>query len=1245
MVLSIPCLQAFVEPVSQCLATARLSDALVILGQSAQGQPDQGQPDKALTTEARERLVLLDEHGYPIGWVSAQRLVQHMVASGLLKQVSGASDDRPEPAADLSLLAIRPSIVEPLRVLAADLAIDAVLPHLEKEPQACYAIVSAEGRFLGLFDRSRLLPFLATHFLATHPTRSTHANGGTTSVPAAEQSALSQLLLSPLRELLEHLPLPVMLQTRDGQVLAQNSIWRTQISELLDPGWLRQEVATLLDMPLVEPSVVVPQPSEQALWSSLDASTIGTTQRHVWVAPPLESPTALEALTGATKPERHYLNNALNATSLNAANPNAANPNAANLNAADWNGESLDRDSTAAEGASLKASSCQLGAKPGTCICVCPLKDGQELVLQFVRIPLGILSSQSIMSLGDRAQTLATDIETQLNRNSDSPSQLFRLAALLSTFHDSMPTPQAPASQTQNTSDRSAVARSEVDRDAVDRDAVDRHEIEHSEGAASDLLAPASEELWLILAQDVTEQQQLARELTAKNADLVQLNRLKDEFLACISHELRTPLTAVLGLSSLLKDQTLGALNPRQIHYAQLIYKSGRHLMAVVNDILDLTRMETGQLELVLEAVDLGTVCQRAFEQAQQLRLQELSQTELEPAQPAFSLALEPGLGLVMADEQRLRQILVYLLSNALKFTEPHDPIGLKVGRWGGWIALTVWDTGIGIPAEKQHLIFQKFQQLENPLTRRFEGTGLGLVLTQRLARLHGGDVTFISKEGEGSQFTILLPPNLPQTHRASPHAVSEPSTREDVLASQVSGRSHGVQPLAPHIMAGGSPLLPTGGYAMSVSALQRNQLVLIVEAVPPLIGALSDELTGFGYRVVIARSGTEALEKARRLQPCIIFLNPVLPLLSGWDVLTLLKSSSETQQMPVVVMATKVDEEQARQRQADSLLSLPIQPRALQKCLQQLVVDRQEAKLNPLPVAVLTVLRLSPGIWSNQQQPLPTVDLNALLHSCQYRVLEADDLEQAELLARVWKPNVVLLDGSLADGATYFRHYCQHIFLASLPLVTIDQVTSQVANQAGGLLVFPCLSTPDALCAIDPGIATSALLQVIQIAAGYAWRPLILALDALTLPMSLETQLPHAALQRGLNSLPKETEWLQALVQYLHTADLRGLVGRSWQEVLQQLESHSVDVLIICWTDAIAQSFTVPMLAALQQLTKRPPILVLDHRSHQATAAAASSLPLPDALGQIATQVLPASLPMPELLNQIHQAIKVGKR
>lgn len=456
---------------------------------------------------------------------------------------------------------------------------------------------------------------------------------------------------------------------------------------------------------------------------------------------------------------------------------------------------------------------------------------------------------------------------------------------------------------------------------------------------------PLSTDLWLLLATDVTEQQQIASELAAKNADLVQLNRLKDEFLSCISHELKTPITAILGLSTLLKDQALGALNERQARYARLIHQSGRHLMLVVNDIFDLTRMETGQLKLTLEPVQIATVCDRAIEQARAIQSKTSQPSKAGEALASsapdhrFTLLIEPGLDTLVADELRLRQMLVQLLSNAFKFTQSGGEIGLRVSRWEGWIAFTVWDTGIGIPEQKQHLIFQKFQQLENPLIRKFEGTGLGLVLTRALARLHGGDVTFLSKEGEGSQFTLLLPPSPPQKvalEQESRRAISEQGSRGAWEQSAPIPTSH-----------------------------HRNRLVLVVEAAPQFIENLTEQLTGLGYRVVIARSGTEALEKARRLQPRAVFLNPLLPLLSGWDVLTLLKSDAATCQIPVIVTATRAEKEQAFSNRADEFLSLPVQQQVLQQILARFcdIAPASESCKDVSPRAdtdtPLTILRL----------------------------------------------------------------------------------------------------------------------------------------------------------------------------------------------------------------------------------------------------------------------------------------------
>lgn len=729
---------------------------------------------------------------------------------------------------------------------------------------------------------------------------------------------------------------------------------------------------------------------------------------------------------------------------------------------------------------------------------------------------------------------------------------------------------------------------------------------------------PLSDNLILVMGQDVTEEHLVAKELAAKNADLIHLNRLKDEFLSCISHELKTPLTAVLGLSSLLKDKLLGELNDRQTRYAKLIHKSGRHLMTIVNDILDLTRMETGQLELIPEPVEIAATCKKAFEQAKQLQQQE----EKSPAQPSqtngeanaefsaqieFTLEIEPGLSYLIADELRLRQMLVNLLSNALKFTEAGGKIGLKVNVWEGWLAFTVWDTGIGIPADKQHLIFQKFQQLESTMTRRFQGTGLGLVLTQRLARLHGGDVSFISSENQGSQFTLLLPPNPPRN-----------STEES------SGRT-----------AAEAEFL-TPKYQTPI-ANSRSRLVLIVEAVPKYIEDLTNVLSGLGYQVIVARSGTEALEKARRFSPEAIFLNPLLPLLSGWDVLTLLKSDPDTRSIPAIVTATRGEKERASVNRAEGFLSLPVEEPALRRLLDS--IARPDANTSKVRSS-LTVLWLSPQNSSSQGSAL-------LLNPTYCRVLEADDLGQAELVARIWRPDAIVLDSTsqLQNPLAFIEQLSRSRNLGSLPLVTLDPATTQLANQVKGLSVFPCLAGGSS---DGTGLVASALWQVIQVAAGMSWKPSILFADISSLPDlnrpavgnpsgELENRDQSTAAEMPIPGSKFSTPNFQALIQYIQTAGFRGSIAQSWTEVLQQLQYQSVDLVLLCLQDAPSESSAMlQALSNLRQMSVKLPILVWDYRS----AVNSESEAIDFLLQEISAKILPSYLSAEQLLDKIQQTL-----
>lgn len=816
---------------------------------------------------------------------------------------------------------------------------------------------------------------------------------------------------------------------------------------------------------------------------------------------------------------------------------------------------------------------CQLGSQPDTYICVYPMPNNQERVWQFTRQRLNPEAQPSNL------YPAASSVKTHFDANSGAiPSSEFNLHALLEGKTDVL-------------------------------------------GSSSDYYSElATRSVWLVLAQDITEQHRLAQELTAKNADLIQLNRLKDEFLACISHELKTPLTAVLGLSSLLKDQMLGQLNDRQARYAELIHKSGRHLMLVVNDILDLTRIETGQLELSPEPVQIRAVCERAFEIAlQQHQEQDKSGNQPKtdpptPTKPRFKLEIEAGLDSFVADELRLRQMLVNLLCNALKFTPNRSAFGLKVSYWENWIAFTVWDKGIGIPEDKQHLIFQKFQQLESPLTRKFEGTGLGLVLTQRLARLHGGDVSFISKLEKGSQFTLLLPPRPPSLNWES---------------NENASNQH------PEIYP-----------PVSSAPSSQSRLVLVVEAVPQFIQTLSNQLIHLGYRVVIARSGTEAVEKARRLQPKVILLNPLLPLLSGWDVLTLLKTDSQTHQIPVVVTATLADKQRAIVNRCDGFLSLPIHSLDLEQVLAGLIPEPSVTPPEPLMILWLSLNEGSPTLSQESEHfvystseyleegLIPhSIYRSALFlpHFSHCRILEADDLNQAMMISQIWHPNVIVLErhASVENPLNFLNQLSEHESLAGLPIVTLDSVTTQVANQIKNLSIFPCLTnvSEENQTTQDAFMQTgTALLEVIQIATRLSWKPNILVIDSSILPQ--QKQGNKSKLRLGIeenasspssihfppqpkisnsrknctvkpqNSEPNHdvnSKIDQALVQYIEIAGFRSIMGQSWPEVLQQIQCKSIDLILICLRENAYQNL-IYSLNSIEKMVTKIPIIVLPH-------------------------------------------------
>ncbi len=259
----------------------------------------------------------------------------------------------------------------------------------------------------------------------------------------------------------------------------------------------------------------------------------------------------------------------------------------------------------------------------------------------------------------------------------------------------------------------------------------------------------SSPELWLWRFQDLTPQQRQQAEWIERTAALERSSRHMSEFLSNMSHELRTPLTSILGFSSMLKQQIFGELNEKQSVYIRQIHRSGQYLLALINDILDLSKIEAGQMTLECTPLSAIRLCEEAIESVQQ-------QSQLK--QLSVRTQFEPSIAQLWADELRVRQMILNLLSNAIKFSSEGGTIEVRSQQQGEQIWIEVQDYGIGIEAEKQHLVFKPFQQVDNSIQRRRQGTGLGLALTKHLAELHGGTVSFTSEMGMGSCFVLKLP-------------------------------------------------------------------------------------------------------------------------------------------------------------------------------------------------------------------------------------------------------------------------------------------------------------------------------------------------------------------------------------------------------------------------------------------------------------------------------------------------------
>lgn len=389
-------------------------------------------------------------------------------------------------------------------------------------------------------------------------------------------------------------------------------------------------------------------------------------------------------------------------------------------------------------------------------------------------------------------------------------------------------------------------------------------------------------------------------ELEARATDLQRTSKYKSEFLANMSHELRTPLNSSMILAKLLAENQKGNLNEEQIQFAQNIYAAGNDLLHLINDILDISKVEAGKLELAPEAILLPRlldVMRMTFEPlAAQKKLQFV--TQIEPSAPQS----------LFTDRQRLEQILKNLLSNAIKFTETGSITLTVSGAADGIIAFAVKDSGIGIAPEQQAIIFEAFQQADGSISRRFGGTGLGLSISRDLAALFGGSISVESTPGLGSTFTLLLPAKLPSDLTALPAQNLEPATLHSAPAAAIPQ-----QPRA--ALQTQKEALDAVAFADDRhSEIVTGRVVLVIEDEPEFAGILHALAHELQYRCLVALSASEGLEMASEYLPDAILLDMGLPDVSGISVLQKLKSNPATRHIPVHIVSATDQRETALQ-------------------------------------------------------------------------------------------------------------------------------------------------------------------------------------------------------------------------------------------------------------------------------------------------------------------------------------------
>ena len=421
-------------------------------------------------------------------------------------------------------------------------------------------------------------------------------------------------------------------------------------------------------------------------------------------------------------------------------------------------------------------------------------------------------------------------------------------------------------------------------------------------------------------------------EIQQKAEELELSTKYKSEFLANMSHELRTPLNSILLLSRLLSENNDKNLSTDQIEYAQVIQSSGQGLLSLIDEILDLSKIEAGKMDLEFTMVSLKEVEQD---------MRALFQPVAKDRSLEFDFQIQEGAPAhIETDKLRLEQILKNLLSNALKFTSRGSvKVSVeKVKDFPSFVCFKVKDTGIGIPQEKQQLIFEAFQQADGSTRRKFGGTGLGLSISRELAKLLGGEIKVHSEPGKGSEFVVYVPITKQLIDEKEELMLPEPKAMQQLdQPEQIKPRERHVEPVIP-------PAVPDDRAALK----GQDKVILIVEDDTGFARALADYAHRKGYKVLTAVRGDEAIELARKFKPIGILLDIQLPVKDGWEVMEELKSDPVTRHIPVHIMSSLEAKKESIRKGAIDFINKPVALEQMQQVFKKIeeVLSKENKKV-----------------------------------------------------------------------------------------------------------------------------------------------------------------------------------------------------------------------------------------------------------------------------------------------------------